>query len=95
MGVPVITRGGVNFASRHSITHLSNAGLADWVAKDDDAFVELAVYWSTHLEKLKALRENLREQLSQSRVCDGKSYAKDFVKFARAIWQQYIDETLP
>ena len=31
------------FASRHSMSHLSNAGLADWVAPDVAAYVELAV----------------------------------------------------
>src|SRR6516162_719308 len=43
MGVPTVTMPGEIFASRHSVSHLSNAGLADWVAPDLPAYVELAV----------------------------------------------------
>jgi protein O-GlcNAc transferase len=94
MGVPVITRGGINFASRHSITHLTNAGLPNWVTNNDDAFIELAVYWSKHLDELQALRQNLRKQLSLSRACDGQAYAQDFADFARQIWHKHVDEIL-
>ena len=34
MGVPTVTMPGEIFASRHSVSHLSNAGLGDWVAAD-------------------------------------------------------------
>lgn len=94
MGVPVITRGGINFASRHSITHLTNAGLPNWVANNDDAFIELAVYWSKHIDELQTLRQNLREQLRDSKACDGKSYAQGFAKFARQIWHHCVNEML-
>ena len=46
MGVPVLTRGGPNFASRHSITHLSHCGLERWVHETDDSFIQDCVYWS-------------------------------------------------
>ena len=40
MGVPVITCPGETFASRHSLTHLSNVGLADgFVARDKAEYV--------------------------------------------------------
>jgi protein O-GlcNAc transferase len=94
MGVPVITQGGINFASRHSITHLNNAGLSNWVTKNDDTFIEQAFYWSTHLEELQELRQNLREQLRLSKACDGQAYAQNFTQFARTIWKQYVDENL-
>ena len=34
MGVPTVAMPGEIFASRHSMSHLSNAGLSDWVAPD-------------------------------------------------------------
>ena len=43
MGVPTVTLPGETFASRHSTSHLSNVGLADWVAPDLPGYIELAV----------------------------------------------------
>ena len=43
MGVPTVTLPNETFASRHSMSHLSNVGLSDWVARDIDDYVELAV----------------------------------------------------
>ena len=43
MGVPTVTLPGEIFASRHSMSHLSNVGLSDWVARDVQDYVELAV----------------------------------------------------
>ena len=43
MGVPVVTCPGETFASRHSLSHLSNVGLTETTARDLDEYVELAV----------------------------------------------------
>jgi len=91
MGVPVITNGGPNFASRHSVTHLRNSGLEQWVAKGDDDFIGLATYWSNHIDELCELRKNLREQLGSADACNGKRYAREFSDFIRQIWQSYVN----
>ena len=43
MGVPTITLPGEIFASRHSASHISNAGLGDWVTDSVDEYIEMAV----------------------------------------------------
>ncbi len=43
MGMPVITLPGKTFAGRHSLSHLSNVGLTETVARDVADYVELAV----------------------------------------------------
>ncbi len=42
MGVPTVTLPGEIFASRHSMSHLCNVGLSDWVARDAQDYVALA-----------------------------------------------------
>ena len=63
MGVPTVTLPGEIFASRHSMSHLSNAGLADWVAPDLAAYVELAAREASDIPALAALRSGLRARV--------------------------------
>ena len=60
MGVPAITRRGDCFLSHigESIAH--NAGLADWIAEDDDDYVAKAVHAHDRPGRLAALRGTLR-----------------------------------
>ena len=55
MGVPVVTCPGETFASRHSLSHLSNVGLTETIARDLDEYVELAVSLAGDLPRLAAL----------------------------------------
>ena len=54
MGVPVITCPGETFASRHSLSHLSNVGLTETIARDLDEYVEIAVALAGDLPRLAA-----------------------------------------
>ena len=56
MGVPVVTCPGETFASRHSLSHLSNVGLTETIAGSVDEYVELAVSLAGDLPRLAALR---------------------------------------
>jgi len=88
MGVPVITRPGETFASRHSLSHLSNAGLEGTIAGDEDEYVELAVSLAGDLPRLASLRAGLRMQIAGSSLCDGKRFASDLTRLLREIWRQ-------
>ena len=52
MGVPVVTCPGETFASRHSLSHLSNVGLTETVAQDPRDYVERAVRLAEDLPHL-------------------------------------------
>ena len=75
MGVPVVTCPGETFASRHSLSHLSNVGLTETIAHDLDEYVELAVSLAGDLPRLAVLRAGLRERMAASPLCDGKRFA--------------------
>lgn len=79
MGVPVVTFPGRGFASRHSTSHMTNAGYGQFVASDVARYIELAVGWARRLEELAAMRSHMREQVSQSPLCDGPRFARDFL----------------
>jgi predicted O-linked N-acetylglucosamine transferase (SPINDLY family) len=90
MGVPVITCPGATFASRHSLTHLTNAGLGQFVARDFDHYVELAAEWARNLDQLAALRAGMRAQLLASPLCDAPRFARNFERLMREAWCRWV-----
>jgi predicted O-linked N-acetylglucosamine transferase (SPINDLY family) len=89
MGVPTVTVPGEIFASRHSMSHLSNAGLADWVAPDLAAYVELAVAKASDIPSLAALRLLLRAQVKASPLCDAPRFGRNLGAALRTAWQDW------
>jgi len=93
MGVPVVALStSDNFAGRHSYSHLSNAGFPEWVAGDDDGFVETARRLASDIDGLTAIRKSLREKLLASPLCDQTRYAKGVEAALRQAWQRYCGE---
>jgi predicted O-linked N-acetylglucosamine transferase (SPINDLY family) len=95
MGVPTVTLPGETFASRHSMSHLSNAGLADWVATDRDHYVELAIAKATDLVTLATLRSGLRQRVKESPLCDARRFGANLGSALRAAWGAWCTESLP
>jgi predicted O-linked N-acetylglucosamine transferase (SPINDLY family) len=91
MGVPVITCPGETFASRHSLSHLSNVGLTETIAGDLDQYVERAVSLASDLPRLAALRAGLRERMAASPHCDGRRFAAALVSILRGVWEQQAE----
>jgi predicted O-linked N-acetylglucosamine transferase (SPINDLY family) len=94
MGVPVVTCPGETFASRHSLSHLSNVGLTETIAHDLDEYVELTVSLAGDLPRLAALRGGLRQRMAASPLCDGPRFARNLVELLRRAWRQTMEDSL-
>jgi predicted O-linked N-acetylglucosamine transferase (SPINDLY family) len=92
MGVPVITCPGETFASRHSLSHLSNVGLTETVARDLSEYVELASGLANDLPRLSKWRAELRERMSSSPLCDGPRFAGNLMDLLRDVWQEWCEQ---
>jgi predicted O-linked N-acetylglucosamine transferase (SPINDLY family) len=86
MGVPVLTCPGETFASRHCLSHLSNAGVTETIAATTEEYVELAVSLAGDLPGLARLRAGLRPRLAASPLCDGKRFAANLMALLRQVW---------
>lgn len=88
MGVPVLALPGLAFCHRHSASFLSAAGLNNWVCTDVEDYVQKAKSFAQDASGLEELRENLRDDVKRSPLCDAQMFAKDFenllVKMANA-----------
>jgi protein O-GlcNAc transferase len=90
MGVPVVTFPGETFAGRHATSHMSNAGLSDFVAKDLAGFERLAIAKASEIQHLAQLRSKLRTCLTASPLCDGPRYAKSFSDTMHKAWSDFL-----
>ncbi|MEJ2033782.1 MAG: tetratricopeptide repeat protein, partial [Deltaproteobacteria bacterium] len=90
MGVPFLTRRGDRFVSRVSESIARNAGLADWVAMDDEDYVAKAAAHASDLEKLARLRAGLREQVLASPVFDAPRFVRNFETALWGMWRRFL-----
>jgi protein O-GlcNAc transferase len=86
MGVPTVTLPGETFASRHSASHLSNAGFGDWVARDLAHYVEMAVTRARDIDDLVSLRPGIRAQVRASPLCDAPRFGRALGMALRHAW---------
>ncbi len=91
MGVPVITNSGPTFAGRHSTSHITNAGFPEWVTDNWDDYIQTAVSLAEDPEGLAKVRDELRERLLYSPVCDAPRFADNLAKAFREMWIQRVE----
>jgi predicted O-linked N-acetylglucosamine transferase (SPINDLY family) len=89
MGVPTLTMPGETFASRHSLSHLSNVGLTDWVASGVADYVALAVAKASDLPGLAVLRGGLRARTKSSPLCDAPRFGRNLGAALRSAWRDW------
>ena len=92
MGVPLVTLAGNSFASRMGVTFLTNAGLPELIAADEDQYVEIAVALATDNARLRMLRHNLRERVVKSPVMDQALFARDMEDAYRGMWRIWCQQ---
>ncbi|MFP4312689.1 MAG: tetratricopeptide repeat protein [Alphaproteobacteria bacterium] len=91
MGVPVVTLPGETFAGRHAASHLTNADMAGWIAKDEQDYIDIAVKWAQDIEGLSNLRAGLREHVAKTPLVDGPRYARNLENALRLMWGEWCD----
>lgn len=89
MGVPVITRYGTRHSTRFGYSLLSNAGLAELTAKNNEEYIRLAVALAKNIELLDMLHKNLRCTLEGSPVMDSLGYMHELEGFYSQIYDKY------
>jgi len=87
MGVPVVTRLGNGMATRLGGGILSGIGMPDWIAADDDQYVEIALRSSP--DRLSAIRQELPDLIA--RRCGPAAYTRYVEAAYRTMWRKYCN----
>ena len=95
MGVPYIT-----LASRPSVgttgsSLLKAIGHTEWIAQDEENYIELAVALAADPEKLKILRAGLRQEIEGSPLRDEQKFAHLIETAYREMFEQWVDSRQP
>jgi protein O-GlcNAc transferase len=85
MGVPVVTWPGQTFAGRHATSHLTNAGLTQFIADSRESYIDLAVQWASRIDELTELRLTLRERMQASPLCSARQFAADLLQLLQTV----------
>ena len=89
MGLPAVTLAGRTPMGRGGVSLLANAGLAEFVARNKDEYVRIAVEAARDLDGLAALRRNLRSRLEASPLMNGPRFAANMEAVYREIWRRW------
>lgn len=87
MGVPVVTKLGNAVPQRLGGAILSAIGMADWVAIDDDRYVDIAL--GTIPDRLKTLRCELPDLIDQH--CGPVAYTSAVESSFRTMWKRFCE----
>ncbi len=88
-GLPIVTRMGLNFASRVAGSLLSAAGLPDCIVKSEQEYVEFAIDLACNREKINAIKEKLQSGLITCRLFDAERYVRNLEQGMLEIWQNH------
>jgi len=89
LGVPVVCKLGNGHASRCGGAIVTAAGLHDWVAQDEEGYIEIARRWASNPEELAALRARLPQQVLSSAAGNCVTYARHVEAGYRKFWRDY------
>jgi predicted O-linked N-acetylglucosamine transferase (SPINDLY family) len=89
MGVPVVTLAGASHAGRVGVSMLTNVGLADLVARDEDDYVAVAATLAGDSARMAELRAGMRERMLASPLTDGARLARAVENAYRTMWDEH------
>jgi predicted O-linked N-acetylglucosamine transferase (SPINDLY family) len=90
MGVPTITLVGEQTAcSRAGLTILTRVGLEIFAASSADEYVAKALAFSRELDNLAIIRNNLRQIMLESSICQPKRLAGEIEEAYRMMWHRW------
>lgn len=92
MGVPLVTLLGDRPSGRIAASLLKQVQLDDWIANDEETYVERAVEAARDIERLKQIRATLRERVYAMPATDLKGYVAAVEDGYRARWAAYCQK---
>ncbi len=89
MGVPLVTLQGDRYVGRFGVSILNNLGHPEWIGSSKKHYTEIAVHLTKNVEHLNQIRQNLRQEMASSPLCDGPAFSQHFGEALRKVWKKF------
>ncbi|MCR4299986.1 MAG: tetratricopeptide repeat protein [Sulfuricaulis sp.] len=89
MGVPVVTLVSEAHRSRVGLSLLTNTGLSETIASDEEHYVQVAINLANDPGRLERLRARIPVRLRQSILCDPARFTRQLEAAYVAAWENY------
>lgn len=89
MGVPVLTLAGDRHAGRVGTSILTRIGLTDWIAADEQDYIDKAVRFACDKAYLRSLRHDMRKKLRNSPLMRPAVVTRDLESAFLGMWQRH------
>ena len=91
MGVPTLTLAGNTLLERQGMSMLSCIGLHDWIAFDEQEYIDKAVTHAQNTQNLAELRSQLRQQMATSPLTNAAKFAQNLEEALHKMWQLFLN----
>lgn len=92
MGVPVVTLPGQTAVSRAGRSLLTQVGLTDCIARDENDYIAIAERLARDEPRLSYLRENLRQIMQDSPLMDAPRFARSIETIYSETWRTWCEQ---
>lgn len=92
MGVPVVTIAGNSHVSRVGVSLLTNVGLPDLIAADEESYVATVNALAKDRTRRLSLRTNLRSMVEKSVLCDHAGFTRRLEADYRRAWHAWCEK---
>ncbi|WP_313900768.1 tetratricopeptide repeat protein [Methylobacterium sp. J-077] len=92
MGVPFVTLRGGHAAARTGVSVLTAMDLPELIADSEESYVAIARDLACDRDRLRVIREGLRERLHASPLMDHAGLAADVAAAFRGMWRHWSSE---
>ena len=93
MGVPLVTMTGTGFRSRIGMTVLHALGHPEWIAHDEEAYVQIACDLAQDWDQLNRQRLAQRRRMETCPMMDEARFTQHFGAALRSMWYQWCAGT--
>lgn len=71
---------------------LSCAGLDDWIANNEDEYLQKAIAFAHSIQHLSQLRSTIRDKMAISPLVDANLFAKNLNAAFNSMWQEKMQQ---